>query len=551
MPSAGTSSERNSLPIDTRRVEALVDRFATDLPVDGTLFLLTAPDSAAVVLGFADRLPSRSAVIVADIDPDRPAEVLEGIRAFAAANVLAVADCAREAVAQAARFAAAHSARRIHRLSLGPRARRYAQEYRELEATLRRSIHDEALNRVTQIGLARRWYSNILKNLAMLPRSMEPLVRRPPVSEAAVVARRESHEPSAIVVGAGPGLDEAIGALRRMASRVPVIAADTALPALTARGIPVSLVVAVDSQVYNAYDFVGGESRNVPLAYDLSTHPSIVRRPWGYRRVALLCRSTGDQIIDRIYAAFPQIFPTSPLGSVGATAVEVALRMFAGAVYVVGIDFAYRLGKPHAEGTISARVAATGRNRLNPLPRWSAGVARPSRRAVHGDYVSDAVLRSHAEVFNTAFADTGRVFRIGPGVGLNRCPAALHVAPSHAPDWGGSPAAAPAHDVILSDRKLTTATAVGDFLAGEETLIDRAIAVTTTTLNDGAPPQAEEAIEAVRYVAASFPDPAVQIENRSYLRRFVIALRFFKQTLRATQSILRENEEKTQDRLDR
>lgn len=206
----------------------------------------------------------------------------------------------------------------------------------------------------TQARFGERWYRNTLANLRRLPAGR---------IEACPGAR-------VVVAGAGPGLDDALDdgenqrwLERRPASGDKLFATDTALPALSARGVVPDLVLCLDGQLPTYYHFVRPRPSGVPLVADLASLPLLGRL--GMPVVRYLSGHPFGAVVRRFFPEVPNL--DGSLGNVSGLALRTAQALGAGTVDAWGADFCYRDGQAYAHGTYLYDVAARYANRLTPM----------------------------------------------------------------------------------------------------------------------------------------------------------------------------------------
>ncbi len=286
----------------------------------------------------------------------------------------------------------------------------WALAEREYEAIVKALSADIAVhwaNAMTLVRLGRRYALNAVRNLALLPR-------------AAHLGAKEYGTRPVLVLGAGPSMDALADRIERSAFRLPderpfrLLCVDTALTALLARSILPDLVVALEAQHWNLRDFVGVSRAGIPLAMDLSAHPGTAAASG----VTELFSTRWSQLrfLDRLEEAslLPPELP--PLGSVGLTAIEVALHLSSGPVVVAGLDFAYLLDAYHARSTPSRDERLRRSTRLSglidPAPAFRRHVVVVA--AKDGSLVRcDPVLRGYRDLFVREFAASERVVDAG------------------------------------------------------------------------------------------------------------------------------------------
>ena len=316
----------------------------------------------------------------------------------------------------------------------------HAAAYRTLQDRLEDEIRIYWQNAMTRVRMGRLWVRNLFRNLALLSDS---------VPVAALADDGTLRRPT-LVVGAGPSVDDHLDELPRdddpYRDAVRILAVDTAVAPLAARGIRPDLVLAVEAQQANVADFLpvapihaADNSRNPyerrpgddvgpHLICDLTVHPTVPRLFPPHKRTFVSSRFAPTALLSRLSHArvLPEEVP--PLGSVGVLAVLLARRLSAGAVRFLGLDFVYDLERTHARGSPMERLSLARRTRLDPSPFFAAAMARPlivatdkQGRAAR----TDTVLLSYAEQLRAVVSRSEEVFDISPEAGLpNGAPAA-------------------------------------------------------------------------------------------------------------------------------
>ena len=150
------------------------------------------------------------------------------------------------------------------------------------------------------------------------------------------------------VVGAGPSLDDNGAHLADFPGLV--VATDRAAKHLTARGLPVDLVVTVDPRqavIAEMLDYP--EAARQALVLSVYSAPDVAAA-WRGKKLYASTIHPGTQFHDRI---LPELFPGMPglyaTGNVGNTAVQVAAWLGAGPVVLVGQDYGYTGGRRHCQ----------------------------------------------------------------------------------------------------------------------------------------------------------------------------------------------------------
>ena len=139
---------------------------------------------------------------------------------------------------------------------------------RSAHATLERMLSEARANDDARRAFAPRYLLQTLQNLPVIARE----------GDTAALDRRFAGIP-AVIVGAGPSLDEHLPELRRLSDRCLIVAADTALAPLETAGITAPVVVGVDPSEWNARHLAA--PRRVDdtwLVAEGSLHPSVFTR---------------------------------------------------------------------------------------------------------------------------------------------------------------------------------------------------------------------------------------------------------------------------------
>jgi hypothetical protein len=157
----------------------------------------------------------------------------------------------------------------------------------------------------------------------------------------------------AVVVAAGPSLDRNIHLLAEVKDRYLIIATDTALRQLVARGIRPHLVVAADPSYENSLDFVGVEDETeVVLAVEPMTHPDILEGFHGPKMVMTF----GGGLLNLVQPHREAIGTLVCWGSIATTAFDLARRCGCDPIVFVGLDLSFQDGRLYARGSYSDDV---------------------------------------------------------------------------------------------------------------------------------------------------------------------------------------------------
>ncbi|MEI8093185.1 MAG: hypothetical protein WCG80_03145 [Spirochaetales bacterium] len=196
----------------------------------------------------------------------------------------------------------------------------------------------------TQARFGARWYHNLLFNL----RTLEPL------KPGRVLDQFQERPAGAVIAGAGPGLEVslALDANRRLLEGRPtngwkLLATDTALPALLARGWRPDVVLCLDGQLPSAHHFHPPLPDGLPLLTDVASLPLFHRL--GLTVLPFLSGHPMARVVQRHFSGLPRI--EVPTANVSGLGLELAAAWGAQETRLWGVNLAYPWAKGYARGT--------------------------------------------------------------------------------------------------------------------------------------------------------------------------------------------------------
>ncbi len=307
----------------------------------------------------------------------------------------------------------ARAFRRIEILHITGGWQLYPEIYQSLSGAVQRDIAIDWGNAITLMNLGRRYALNFFRNL--------PLLGTANSAETIHFGSRP-----VLVLGAGPSLDDFLEVWppdfsERDSRPFAVICVDTALTALKARNIQPDLVVALEAQHWNLRDFIGMDGWQIPIAMDLSALPA-TREQLGGGCFLFMTPWTGLSIFDRLNHSGLTPLLLLPLGSVGLTAVALALKLSSGIVVTAGLDFSFNLDSFHAGETPSQVALLRNHCRLTGIIHASGafkkGVFKTTAKNSTTVY-TDPGLQNYRDLFEQEFSREDRLRDINsPGLPL-------------------------------------------------------------------------------------------------------------------------------------
>jgi len=297
--------------------------------------------------------------------------------------------------------------RRVKAVNLSGGYALHAGDYKYIIENIDNNIQEYWKNRITLIHMAPLWIKNILLNLFKFHKE-----KRLPTS----YIFPKTNCPI-LVAGAGESLERSIDFIKKQRKFFKVLAVDTAVSTLLENGIEPDYIVAVDAQIYNFYDFFKVRDKHIPLFFDISGYPGILSVLKG-NVTAFISNFANTKLLDRLekYKLLPKRLPA--LGSVGITALYIALETSSNNVFFTGLDFSYKIGKSHANGSPGHFLNLSTTNRLKPLEQPGIYYLRPlihTKDKRGNPCISDLILSSYSKLKASTFKENKRLKDIGIG----------------------------------------------------------------------------------------------------------------------------------------
>lgn len=249
-------------------------------------------------------------------------------------------------------------------------------EVEKVFAELREAVHAVTADYSSQAFFASAWISNTIKNHALEMNR----VQSPPRAD------------SVVITAAGPTLDRDIDLLRKESGDGAfILATDTSVPALTARGIGPDAVISIDSQIIGLSHFLERVYEKPVLIAGASVPPPTARR---FRKVCFLpSHNPFEQLV----------LPGRPVldcsgGNVTYAALHAAYLMGAKKIRVLGADYFYTGGCSYCRGSHLYTYFRCRETRLAPAASGMTGITfRPgSFKATRNNAAGYASQRMNA-----------------------------------------------------------------------------------------------------------------------------------------------------------
>ncbi len=229
-----------------------------------------------------------------------------------------------------------------------PGDRTWLEGFRALE---QRNARKEEINRNTLRRFGRLWLRNMTKNLGRM-------------RDLGGIRRFELLFPDtpALLLAAGPSLDEILPMLPELSRRCVVIAVDTALRACLRSGVEPDFLVLVDPQYWNYRHLDGLEASRTVMITESAAWPAVFRFP---AKAHFLCSSLFPlgRFLEQRTRKRGEL---GAGGSVATTAWDFARHLGCPEIFVAGLDLAFPRRQTHFKGSLFEERAHGHSRRLEP-----------------------------------------------------------------------------------------------------------------------------------------------------------------------------------------
>ncbi|MDR2397499.1 MAG: DUF115 domain-containing protein [Spirochaetaceae bacterium] len=259
----------------------------------------------------------------------------------------------------------------------------YGEAYRWLLRETVDFIKRLDANMRTTRAFGPRWFRNFFKNLLIIRR-----------------VRLQDHSGTLplILTAAGPSLEEALPLIHGLRRQSPhgILAVSSSVPALNARGIQPDMVITTDGGPWASFHLYECLRRPPPWALAASLCAAL---PSQCEDIDLVPLSDGSLWQTLILRALGIPFISVPQrGTVSASALDLALSLTQGKIYLAGMDLAHRDIRTHARPYSFDRLLTEGAFRLNPA--YTQSFTRSRSILVNGSHaIYAAWFRQHLDTY--------------------------------------------------------------------------------------------------------------------------------------------------------
>jgi hypothetical protein len=211
-------------------------------------------------------------------------------------------------------------------------------------------------NARTEKNFGRRWLKNFFRNISLMRTA---LLFRPAAAPV-------------VITGSGPSLEESFPSILEMRKEVFILASSSSLPALEARGLGPDLVISTDGGSWaplHLFAWVRNQAARRGGAADrlLAINPcaAVPSQCGALPFLVLSDGSLWQNLILRELGVPSLVIPQR--GTVTASALELALNLSSGNIYLAGMDLSVRDLRSHARPYGFDHLLYGRASRLNPV----------------------------------------------------------------------------------------------------------------------------------------------------------------------------------------
>lgn len=212
----------------------------------------------------------------------------------------------------------------------------YKEYYKQLMQVALNILRFHRVNRNTLESFRTLWLVNFWKNLRHFSSDIQ-------------ILKNIFKSRPAIIVSAGPSLDENIDDLKQIGNKATIIAVGSAIRILESHGITPTFRMAIDATKENELLFEDIQTEKCPLIYSDHLYFPILEKYKGDKIHMLII---SDPIARFVYKGIVnKMEPIQSGFSVANTALDLAVKMGANPIILIGQDLCYTEGRLHASGS--------------------------------------------------------------------------------------------------------------------------------------------------------------------------------------------------------
>lgn len=227
------------------------------------------------------------------------------------------------------------SVKKFQIIPLSPLVDSFVEYYGEVQTILQTRLSRQQVNTATLRRFGRRWTRNLADNLEIMNTARD-----------AGEWRERLKGMPAVVVAAGPSLDEVLPFMPGIAERSIVISSDTAARALLRREVVPDFIIIVDPQYWNSRHLDGLDLSKSILISESATHPDVFR----HRYLDVFFSGSVFPLGSFLEGENEGRYRLGAGGSVATTAWDFARFTGADPILTAGLDLGFPDERPHFRG---------------------------------------------------------------------------------------------------------------------------------------------------------------------------------------------------------
>jgi hypothetical protein len=269
--------------------------------------------------------------------------------------------------------------KQISRFDIIPHSTLFTKDreyYEEVKHVANRWLDRREINMNTLNRFGRLWIRNLAANLPLLARG-----------EALSRLKDKFNGRPALLVAAGPTLEDILPEIKELAKRMIVIAVDTSFHNLQNHGVEADFLVVTDPQYWNTRHLDFCHFSKTIVISDTSVHPRTLKN---YKGPLFLSRSPFP-LASTLEKDILDISLKSG-GSVATAAWDLAMIMGCDRVYCTGLDLGYPSKQTHCRGSFFEERVNYLSNRLSGPEQWTWQALHSAPLILKKNYYGQPIL---------------------------------------------------------------------------------------------------------------------------------------------------------------
>lgn len=274
--------------------------------------------------------------------------------------------------------------------------------YKSIGILINKSLEYISKDFSVQSHFGKLWQNNIINNIKLLNSTESYNNLNFPLQKIAVI------------VAAGPSLDEQIEYLKENRDDIYIISTDTAYSSLIKSNIFCDCVVSIDAQHISYNHFLNSinTSKETLFVFDLTGNHSACKKVLENNQ-KLLFTINNHPLSNYINCISNNIFPSifTGAGTVTIGSVDFAVKMGFKKIIVLGADFSYINNKPYTKGTYLDKIYSIDRNKLESTEKAFSSLMFRTPIEKQNNKIVTSVLKSYETSFIEYLSSINAVYK--------------------------------------------------------------------------------------------------------------------------------------------